>query len=212
MRRSDGLEYWDPQRRKWVLYRSTEQHGEDCARYPFQSIPRSIFLDTNVINILVKHAPHVFEQEPIPPEYDRTLAIDIEALMHVFYVGFRAEWHLVGSPQTLEEISRTKNEDLRGDLTEYALGIVNRDLQDEECRRAVDFGQRLADAPLVSALPDLADRELLGNAIGFGCDAFCTCDRSTIINKRHLLPKLPLRIITPAEWWFHVKPWAGLWG
>ncbi len=42
-----GLEHWDTLRRKWVLYRSQAQHSVDCARYPFESIPRKVFLDTN---------------------------------------------------------------------------------------------------------------------------------------------------------------------
>jgi hypothetical protein len=50
------------------------------------------FLDTNVINVLVKYSAHVFECEPIPPDIDPTLATDIEALMRVFYVGARANW------------------------------------------------------------------------------------------------------------------------
>jgi hypothetical protein len=45
-----------------------------------------------VINVLVKHNAYVFEHEPIPPHIDPTLATDIEALMHVFYVGARANW------------------------------------------------------------------------------------------------------------------------
>ena len=57
-------------------------------------MPRRVFLDTNVINVLVKHSTHVFEQEPIPSDIEPTLATDIEALMHVFYVGARANWEL----------------------------------------------------------------------------------------------------------------------
>jgi hypothetical protein len=49
-----------------------------------------VFFDTNVINALVKHSAHVFEHEPIPLETEPTLATDVEALMHVFYVGARA--------------------------------------------------------------------------------------------------------------------------
>jgi hypothetical protein len=64
-----------------VLYQNTEQHSADCNRFPFESIPRRVFLDTNVINVLVKHSAHIFEQEPIPSDVDPTLAIDIEALM-----------------------------------------------------------------------------------------------------------------------------------
>jgi hypothetical protein len=107
-------------------------------------------------------------------------------------------------------ISRTRDGTLRDDLLEYALGLVNQDLDDEDRRFAGDFGRRLVDAPFVAALPDLADRELTGNAIGHGCDVFCTRDRDTIVNKRAQLRQVPLRIMTPAEWWAHVKPWAAL--
>lgn len=207
-----GLEHWDSSRRKYVLYQNTEAHSADCNRFPFESIPRRVFLDTNVINVLVKHSPHVFEQEPIPPDTEPTLAIDIEALMHVFYVGTRANWDILSSQNTIDELSRTRDVALRGDLLEYALGFINRGLDDEDRRFAADFGRRLISAPFVAALPDLADRELIGNAIGFGCDVFCTCDRATIVRKRGHLRQVPLRIVTPAEWWAHVKPWAGLWG
>jgi len=206
-----GLEYWDSTKHKYVLYQDTGQHSADCKRVPFESIPRRVFLDTNVINVLVKHSAHVFEQEPVPSNTERTLAVDIEALMHVFYVGARANWSLLGSQKTIDELSCTRHGALRDDLLEYGLGFVNQDLDDEDRRFAADFGRRFIDAPFVTALPDLADRELIGNAIGFGCDAFCTCDRATIVSKRGHLRQVPLRIMTPAEWWAHIKPWAGLW-
>lgn len=207
-----GLEHWDSLKRKYVLYRSEAQHSDDCVRFPFEDIPRRIFLDTNVINALVKHSAHIFEREPISSDTELELALDIEALMHVFYVGVRADWDIIGSQKTIDELSRTKNVALRHDLLDYALGIVNKDLSNEDRRFAADFGRRLVDTSFVTALPDLADRELIGNAIGFGCDAFCTRDRATIVKKRSRLRQIPLRILTPAEWWAHIKPWAGLWG
>lgn len=206
-----GLEHWDPIRRKYVLYQDAGQHTKDCGLFPFENIPKRVFLDTNVINVLVKHATHVFEQERISPDIEPNLALDIEALMHVFYVGARADWDLVGSQKTLDELSRTRDETLRSDLEDYALGLVNRDSNDKDRRFAADFGRRLIDSPFLAALPDLADRELIGYAIGYGCDAFCTRDIATIVKKRAQLRQVPLRVITPAEWWRHVKPWAGLW-
>jgi hypothetical protein len=162
--------------------------------------------------VLVKHSTHVFEREPIPQDTEPKLAIDIEALMHVFYVGTQADWGLFGSQTVIRELSRTREVGLRDDLVEYALGFVNRDPSDEDRRFAADFGRRLVDTPFVAALPDVADRELIGNAIGFGCDTFCTRDRATIVSKRNQLRQIPLRIMTPAEWWAQIKPWAGLWG
>lgn len=207
-----ALEHWDPIKKKYVLYQNAGQHSNDCARFPFASIPQRVFLDTNVINVLVRYSRHVFEREPIPQNTEPKLAVDIEALMHVFYVGTRADWDLLGSQAVIDELSRTQEAGFRDDLVEYALGLVNQDPSDEDRRFAVDFGRRLIDAPFVAALPDVADRELIGNSIGYGCDAFCTRDRATIVNKRSQLRQIPLRILTPAEWWAHIKPWAGLWG
>jgi hypothetical protein len=75
-----GLEFWDAQRQKYVLYASAEKHSADCARYPLEHIPRRVFLDTNVVNRLVTWDSHIFEHEPLPDALEPTLALDIEAL------------------------------------------------------------------------------------------------------------------------------------
>jgi hypothetical protein len=205
------LEHGDQNTRKYVLYRTAGEHSEDCKRFPFERIPKRVFLDTNVINVLVKYSEDVFEHVPIPVDTDAALAADIEALMHVFYVGAQATWDILGSQKTLDELSRTRDSSLRGELLEYALGIVNQDLDDDDRRHAADFARKLIEAPFLAALPDVADRELIGNAIGFRCDVFCTRDRATIVRKRDLLRQVPLRIVTPAEWWAYIRPWAALW-
>ena len=204
-----GLEHWNPERGKWLLYQSESQHTEDCARYPFDAIPHRVFLDTNVVNLLVKYGEQVFEQVPISSTLDETRAHDIEALMHIFHVGSRANWDALASHKTLAEIQNTPDEDMKAELLDYAVQFV--DPPGEDSAFAASLGRRLIDAPFASALPDLADRELIGNAIGFDCDVFCSCDRRTIVRKRDHLHQLPIRILTPLEWWAHIKPWAGLW-
>lgn len=191
------------------MYRNQTQHGEDCARYPFERVPKRIFLDTNVVNLLIKHSHQIFEQYPVPEHLDTTKARDIEALMHVFHFGSQANWDILASRKTLDEIDQTPDIDTRDELLGYAIQLVG--LPDEDSAFAADFGRRLRDASFMSALPDTADRELIGNAIGLGCDVFCTCDRRTIVRRREHLPLMPLRILTPDEWWAHVKPWGGLW-
>ena len=204
-----NLEFWDSTRMKWALYRTPAQHSEDCDKHPFEKIPCRVFLDTNVVNILVKHGEHVFEQVPIPDNVNSTDAEDIEALMHVFAVGARADWDIFASRKTVDELCQTPDSSTRSDFLDYAIHLVTP--LGEASAFAQRFGRLLVDAPFTSALPDLADRELVGNAIGLGCDVFCTCDRRTIIRKREQLRQLPLQIMKPAEWWAHVKPWAGLW-
>jgi hypothetical protein len=203
------LEHWDEYRGKWALYPSQAQHSEDCARHPFEAVPRRVFLDTNVVNLLVKHSECVFEQGPIPDALDDTSARDVEALMHIFAVGTRANWDIIASRKTLDEIARTPDEWVRSELLEYAVQLV--EPASDESAYACSLGRRLIDAPFTSLLPDPGDRELIGNAIGFGCDVFCTSDRRTIIRKRDRLRQLPIRLFTPQDWWAHVKPWGGLW-
>lgn len=205
-----AIETWDPRKRRWVLYRSEAEHTADCQAYPFEKIPRRVFLDTNVVNLLVTNAEQVFEQAPIPEDVDKTRTEDIEALMHIFHVGTRACWDLVTSQKTIDEVTLTPNISDREDLLDYALQLLQP--RDDEYVFAEAFGRRLVGTSFVSALPDLADQMLIGNAVGYACDAFCTRDRRTIIKYRDNLPQLPLRILTPLEWWRCVRPWAGLFG
>jgi hypothetical protein len=204
-----GLEQWDASRCKWVLYRSEAEHGDDCQRYLFEQIPKDVFLDTSVINLLVKHSETVFEQAAIPDGLPETRAHDIEALMHVFHVGVRASWTIRASSRSIAELEDTPDPDLREDLLDYGIALVEHANPDRQ--HAESLGRRLINAPFMTALRDEPDRELIGNAIGFGCDAFCTADRRSIVRKRERLKLLPLRIITPVEWWAHVKPWGRLW-
>jgi hypothetical protein len=45
---------------------------------------------------------------------------------------------------------------------EYGVGLIDPDLESEAGRFALDFGRRMIEAPFVAALPDVADRELVG--------------------------------------------------
>jgi len=203
------LERWDNTRRKWIMYARQEDHSADCERYPFEQIPARVFLDTSVINLIVKYAPMIFEMEPQDPLTPLNRALEIEALMHVFAIGARANWSLRASTKTLSEVNQTGCVCMRADLAGYVRELLA--LATEESRYGDDLGRRIADSSLLSALRDRSDRELLGNAIGLECDAFVTADVRTIVSKRDRLPDLPIRVLTPTEWWSHVKPWGGLW-
>lgn len=205
---SVGIEHWDESRGRWVLYRSEVEHSEDCEAHPYDCVPRRIFLDTNVVNLLVDYSEYIFEHQLLPPFADEKLAEDVEALMHVFYVGARAYWSILASRKTLDEIGNTPDPARRDLLKAFAIELIDPD--DEANIYASIVGRRMIDAPFTEGLPDQADRELIGNAVGLGCDVFCTRDRRTIVRKRELLRLLPIRVMTPREWWEHVRPWAGL--
>jgi hypothetical protein len=204
-----GIERWDEKRGKWVLYTDQEEHSTDCAENPFESIPRRIFLDTNVLNLMVEFGEQIFEQAPLSDGMEPVRAEDVEALKHIFYVGTRANWDIVVSKKTLDEIALTRDTNLRSSLNSFAVEIFDETSEDNS--HAASLGRRMIDAPFLAALPDKSDRELIGNAIGLRCDVFCTRDRRTIIKWRHRVYGLPIRLLTPREWWRHIKPWAGLW-
>jgi hypothetical protein len=198
--------------RRFVLYRTQEEHSADCEKFPFKEIPRRIFLDTNIIDCLVKSPKHVFEMEEMPSETHATLRTDIESLMHVFHVGSHTHWDLVASELTLKELSATPDKSLREDLLEYGVSFVNTlDESNEERKYANDLARRLNDSAFLASLPDSSDRNLIAHAVALRCDAFCTRDLRSIHNKRQTLRALPLKILTPFEWWQHIRPWAGLW-
>jgi hypothetical protein len=109
---------------RFKLYYSQEAHSADCAKFPFNQIPCRVFLDTNIVNCLVKWSRCVFEMEEPPFDLDPTLLSDVESLMHVFQVGRRAEWDIVASDKVIEELSQTKDGILRDELLEYGINLT----------------------------------------------------------------------------------------
>lgn len=204
-----GLEHWDAARGRWIMYRSQEDHSEDCRNHPFENVPRKVFLDTNVVNLLIKYRETIFEQGWVPENLPTAMAHDVEALLHLMAIGSRANWHMVVSAKSIEEIEKTSDPYVRQDLLNYAWEVA--ETRTEESAFADRLGRDFAEADLLQALPDVNDRMLIGNAIGLGCDVFCTRDVRTIVRKRDAINTLPIRITTPVEWWRTVKPWGGLW-
>jgi hypothetical protein len=184
-------------------------------RFPFEAIPRRIFLDTNVVDCLVKWGDCIFEQQEPPSDIDETLRSDIDSLMNIFLVGSRAQWDIVISSKTLDELYETSDEWLRqrfmfygADLAQYA---ASNGLTDDEHKYAREVGRKLADSSFLSALPHANDRELISHAIALGCDTFCTRDLRSMYRRKHKLSTIPVQILRPVEWWQHIRPWAALW-
>jgi hypothetical protein len=204
----DTLEIRDTHSGRWILYSSDKAHSEDCRRHPYEAIPMTIFLDTCVVNLLVKFADQIYQTEPIPHDVPLERAWEIEALVHLMQVGARANWIITTAPKALHELSCTRDAALRQSLVEFGNEFLH--THNHPYDHAIDLGRRSVGAPFLSKLPDPNDRELIGNAVGLGCEVFCTVDRTTILRFRDELQGMPLRILSPVEWWRHLKPWAGL--
>lgn len=196
---------------RFVLYHTQEEHSADCEKFPYREIPRRIFLDTNVVNCLVKWPRCIFEMEETPTGMEATLQSDVESLMHVFHVGSRADWDLVSSELTLDELSATQDEVLREALLDYGVNFVRSEDDNEDGGYSRSLFRRLRNSTFVASLPDINDRYLIAHAVTLQCDTFCTCDRRSIHDKKNTLRALPLKVLTPFEWWQHLRPWARLW-
>lgn len=184
------------------------QH-DDTIAFPFDRIPTRIFLDTNIINILVKWPEYVFEQYPLDTSVPSDRHEDIHALCNIFTVGQRACFDICASRKSIAELAATPSLELRDQLLDYGLCLVPVD--EELDSYANDLARRLTDSKFMASLPDMADRELIAHGIAMHCDVFCTRDIRSIHSRRSALGNLPIRIHTPKEWWQHIRPWAGLW-
>lgn len=184
----------------------------------FKAIPGRVFLDTNVVNFILDYGEQIHDGVEIPDTCSLRVQRDIEALANIFHTGQRATWQFAISPHTYREVTAT-NDPSRAyelerwffDIWHYWREFLHSDTtlpsfsQAEEARL-----QRLASGNL-DVLPDVSDRVLVCDAVVYRCDAFCTRDWSTILKFRDELQGLPLKIITPSEWWEEIRPWAAIW-
>jgi hypothetical protein len=89
----------------------------------------------------------------------------------------------------------------------------------------LDFGAQIHDGARLPPVPsrEAADIDALRNLFIVGqravwqlavspyTELFCTRDWTTILKHRTELTGLPIEIVTPAEWWAKIRPYAGLW-
>lgn len=179
-------------------------------------VPGRVLLDTNVVNFMLDWGEVIYDGGKVPESVPEHEVADILALRGIFLTGQRACWQTAISPATYREIVATTDAKRRKALTGWfgefwvywRVTFEEESLSDSHAR---ELARKLNAAYLLDALPDASDRELVAHAIAYGCDAFCTRDRRTIVRYRDKLRLVPVRIFTPAEWWTQLAPHAGLW-
>lgn len=180
-------------------------------------IPGRVFLDTCVVNFMLDFGEQIHDGATLPslPLEDAT---DIEALRNLFLTGQRAMWQLAISPHTYFEITQTREETRRSkldlwfqELWQYWRSTIESNNDLPTFIDAEELRVRTLSSGYLTCLPDVGDRVLLCDAIVYRCDLFCTRDKSTILRHRTELTGLPVKIVSPAEWWARIKPHAHLW-
>ena len=183
-----------------------------------KDIPGRVFLDTCVVNFMLDYGEQIHDGAPVPVDASERMARDIEALYNIMLVGQRAMWQLAISPHTYQEIAATKTVGRRNrlqtwfdDLWQYWLNVIHEDDNLPSFIEAEDTRVRLLASGSLNVLPDVADRILVCDAAVYRCELFCTRDWTTILKHRPDLRGLPFDIVTPAEWWTEIRPYAALW-
>jgi len=121
------------------------------------------------------------------------------------------------SPYTYSEIAATRDsarlsqlDSWFQELWQYWRSVVGSDEDLPTFIEADELRVRMLTSGYLSVLPDIADRVLRCDALAYRCDLFCTRDWTTILKHRGDLIELPFEIVTPAEWWDRVRPFAAL--
>jgi hypothetical protein len=180
------------------------------------NIAGRILFDTNLVNLTLDCGEFIFDGGEIPAHIPGSAIDDVIALRGMFFTSQRASWQLAISPLTYQEIDATPDRARRAELMRwfnelwlYWREIFEADeLSDED---ADSLARRFVGSDYLAPISQTSDRVLAAHAIAYGCDAFCTRDRKTILRHREKLRGVPLRFLSPAEWWQQVIPYARLW-
>ena len=188
-------------------------------------LPRLVFLDTNVVQNLRSFGEYVYDDSPTPSMESRLSAsgdrfsVDIRALADLMALGHRAGWPIAVSSRTLAELQATPQPEKRYALTNWGMELAyyfsaqfndSRDAIEGASYSGISHTQRRLLSELLSYMPQEADRQLIVDALEYGCDIFLTMDYKTVWQYRNEVSRLGIRVMRPAEFLEHIRPWVGL--
>lgn len=181
-------------------------------------IPGRSFLDTSTLNFILENGEYIFDGVSPPNSLNTRQTQDIEAFFNIFLTGKRASWQLAISPFSYKEVISTQDEIKQHylqnwfmEVWHYWLGILEQGNDLASFIEAENTKIKLLSSGILDILPDIEDRILICDAVVYNCDCFCTRDWRTILKYRNSLVSLPIKIISPTEWWKFIEPYAKLW-
>jgi len=181
-------------------------------------IPGRAFLDTSSLNFILENGESIFDGVQPSGKLSKRALEDIDAFYNLWFTGSRAFWQLAVSPLTYQEISATQEPSKRyylenwfNEVWSYWLETIDKNNDLPSLMESEKARIHILSSGILNDLHDVNDRILICDAIVYKCDCFCTRDWKTILRKRNLLKTLPIKIVTPTEWWSMIKPYASLW-
>jgi len=193
----------------------------------FSFIPGRLLIDTCILNLLQDEGEFIFNEGPSEGYDDSQVPPDLEALYWIVKVNQRASFQFLVSPITFAELANEQQAGPSYSRVMWAMEMLDHWLTmlEDTADRVRDggtvrhrfkltdelqaFEQRLMQIP--SFRRDPLDRLLMLQYKMGNCDAFLTLDRNTIWRYRQQLQQEGILILTPAEFWERLKPYAAIW-
>ena len=181
--------------------------------YPFESLPRRLFLDSCTAQTLRNYGGYIYDGEAIS-DSDRIHHVtdgiaNLEALRDIFLINERAQFEWIVSRGSLREAHEKRDPN----HMRWLLDIAYHSQVCLEDAGPTDESEALSarlDEPKFGYLSD-KDRLLLRHAVVLRCQAFLTMERRLPRNAPHIEHELSIRILTPMGHWEMLRPWAALW-
>ncbi len=179
----------------------------------FYELPRRIFLDSSTLQALQDYGAFIWDGEPLSESArvrrDPKGLEKLEALRAIMFVNQRAMFEFALSENSLVEVSD------RGDALylRWAHDVLDHWLVCVEESGGLAFANETfltkVDSGSFGYL-GAKDRLLLKDAISFGCEAFLTMENRLPKNATHIERELGIKVVTPAQYWELLRPWAKL--
>lgn len=174
--------------------------------------PQRIFLDSSILQTMLNYGGFLHENEEIEstdPIYIDTLGIKrLCSLRSILQVGGRASFEFALSNNSFREMHQAKN----SCYLSWAYDVLdhwNTCLEENRPPQGNTCGLAVMESNSIGYL-GRGDRELILDALRFGCDTFLTMENKLPKNGRHLHEKLGMYVESPIHVWARIQPWAAL--
>jgi hypothetical protein len=177
-----------------------------------ENFPQRIFLDSSTLQTMLRYGGFLYEREPVaindPIHRDSEGIKKLEALRRIMEVAERAPFEFAVSVNSFNEVRRAKD----SRYLRWAYDVLDhwRVCLEENGSPVIDEALvNVLDSEVVGYLGK-GDRDLIRDALGFGCDTFLTMENKLPRNGAHLHRVLHLRVESPTGVWERILPWAAL--